>query len=112
MRTITIMAARLAAAGFVAQADAHDQRVIGGGTTDMCAADVRDASIDAKTGVSDCTDALDYQPMLTTNRVATTINRGTLRSRAGDPQGAVQDFSSAISMDGDNASAYLNRSAT
>jgi tetratricopeptide (TPR) repeat protein len=103
----------LMAAGFAAPAGAAGTpRVVGGGTTDMCAADVRDANADPRAGIADCTDALDNQPMSMEDRVTATINRGMLRSRAGDLQNAVHDFSSAIAMDGNNAAAYLNRSAT
>jgi tetratricopeptide (TPR) repeat protein len=112
MKAITLVSMLLAAASVAAPAIAADQRVVGGGTTAICAADVQDVSADAKTGIADCTDALEYQPMSMPDRVATTINRGTLRSRAGDLQNAVRDFSSAIAMDGSNAGAYLNRSAT
>ena len=111
MKTIAIASALLLAAGFATQASA-DPRVIGGGTTDTCKADVQDAHVDARTGISDCTDALNNQPMSLEDRAATTINRGTLRSRSGDLLGAVADFSDAISMDSSNAAAYLNRSAT
>jgi tetratricopeptide (TPR) repeat protein len=112
MRTITVACALLMAAGFAAPAGAAPQRVVGGGTTDMCAADAQDANVDARTGIADCTEALDNQPMSLQDRATATINRGMLRSRAGDLQNAVRDFSSALSIDSNNAAAYLNRSAT
>jgi len=111
MRQLVIAAALLAAAAFSAPAGA-EPKVVGGGTSEICAAAVLDARSDAHTGVADCTDALKYQPMSMVDRIATTINRGTLRSRAGDLTGALADFSDAISMDAANAGAYLNRSAT
>ena len=109
MNKLAIACALLLAGGCASHAE---QRVVGGGTTDTCKADVLDASYDAKTGVQDCTDALNFQPMSLRDRIATTVNRGTLRSRAGDLNGAYADFSSAISMNDRYGQAYLDRSAT
>jgi tetratricopeptide (TPR) repeat protein len=112
MNKIAIASALLLTAGLALQPTSAEQRVIGGGTTETCKADVLDASNDPKTGVADCTDALQFQPMSLSDRISTTVNRGTLRSRAGDLNGAYADFSDAISMNPRYGQAYLDRSAT
>jgi tetratricopeptide (TPR) repeat protein len=112
MNKIVIAAALLLAAGIAAPASAAAPKVIGAGTSGTCTADAQNAQYDAHAGVVDCTEALDNQPMSLEDRAATLVNRGTLHSRAGELAGALTDFNEAISMDRDNAAAYLNRSAT
>jgi tetratricopeptide (TPR) repeat protein len=93
-------------------AQAHPVKVVGAGTTESCIADAQDATADLRAAVQGCSDALRYQAMSMSDRVATLINRGILRSRMNDARGALDDYNEAISMDGTIPAAYLNRSAT
>jgi len=107
--TTTAALALLAANSVGASAE---PKVVGAGTSNTCIAQAQDPNADLRAAIQGCTDALNYQPMSTSDRVGTLINRGILRARLQDATGALADYSDAIAMDGSAAQAYLNRSAT
>jgi tetratricopeptide (TPR) repeat protein len=56
-----------------------------------------------------CDDALRQEALAQDEFVATLVNRGILKSRLGDFDGAISDYDSALSHDPDQAEAYLNK---
>ncbi|HTQ14189.1 MAG TPA: hypothetical protein VMH86_09965 [Rhizomicrobium sp.] len=66
---------------------------------------------DPQTGVSTCTYALDGV-MATNERAATYINRGILKSRNNDPDGALDDYDHGLSLDASLGEGYVDRGAT
>jgi tetratricopeptide (TPR) repeat protein len=96
----------------VQSVSAHEVQVVGAGTSQSCIAQAQDANADLDSAVKGCTEALTYQPMSLDDRVGTLINRGILRARMSDSNGALDDYNDAISMDASAGAAYLNRSAT
>ncbi|WP_028970794.1 tetratricopeptide repeat protein [Sphingomonas sp. URHD0057] len=59
--------------------------------------------------LDNCTAALDQEPLSFEDRVATLVNRGIVRMNLGDNAGADRDFDTALSMDRNEAEAYLNK---
>ena len=51
------------------------------------------------TAIEECSSALDHELMTRDDRVATLVNRGTLRMRSGDLLNASRDFDHALSLD-------------
>lgn len=56
-----------------------------------------------------CDEALNEEALDSRDTVATHVNRGILRSRLGDVQGAISDFDTASSIDPNEPEAYLNK---
>ena len=67
-----------------------------------------DANRDYMDGLRHCDQAL-QQSLFDNDRVATLVNRGILRMRVGNLDGAVEDFDAAIARDPNQAEAYLNK---
>lgn len=65
-----------------------------------------------KDGITTCNAALDHDSLSLADRAATFINRGILRSRAGDSQGALDDYNQGLNMDGTHAEGFVDRGAT
>ena len=61
--------------------------------------------------IAECTAALD-QPMTGGDRAGTFVNRGILYMLAGEEDLAVRDYDQAISLDPDQAEAWLNKAVT
>jgi len=66
---------------------------------------------DSTQGVATCTYALDA-PMSTGDRAATYINRGILKARAMDPEGALEDYNHGLSLNNTLGEGYVDRGAT
>lgn len=64
-----------------------------------------------KDGIQTCTAALDQGALTISDRAATYINRGILRSRAGDPTGALSDYNRGLAVDGKLGEGYVDRGA-
>lgn len=56
-----------------------------------------------------CDDALRQDALGRDELVATLVNRGILKSRLGDLDGAISDYDAALGRDPDEAEAYLNK---
>jgi tetratricopeptide (TPR) repeat protein len=56
-----------------------------------------------------CDEALSQEALDKHDTVATHVNRGILRARLGDIQGAISDFDAASSLDPNEPEAYLNK---
>lgn len=84
--------------------------VVGGGM----AAECYDAAKSGSTRLSAetiCTQALRSEVLTRGNRAATYTNRGVIRMRDGDYDGALEDYSKAETIDGDQGAIHLNRGA-
>ena len=80
--------------------------VIGSSSARLC---YEAAESGGRSGMSECDKALFDDALSTHDRVATHVNRGILRLRSGDIDGAVEDFDTAIARDPEEAEAYLNK---
>jgi len=65
-----------------------------------------------KDGIETCSYAIDKEPLSIRDRAATFINRGILRSRATDPNGALGDYNAGLALDASLAEGYIDRGAT
>jgi tetratricopeptide (TPR) repeat protein len=63
-------------------------------------------------GIATCTQALDGSAMPPSDRAATFINRGILKSRNEDAAGALDDYNHGLTMNGDLGEGYVDRGAT
>jgi tetratricopeptide (TPR) repeat protein len=66
---------------------------------------------DPRNGVATCSYALE-DAMATDDRAATYINRGILKSRNDDPDGALDDYNHGLSLDASLGEGYVDRGAT
>ena len=80
--------------------------VIGSSSARLC---YEAAESGGKSGISECDKALKEEALTERDRVATHVNRGILRLRAGQIDPALEDFDAAIARDPNEAEAYLNK---
>lgn len=66
---------------------------------------------DPETGIPACTQALTGEPLTPRDRAATYINRGILRARIKDMDGAFADYNASIKMKPNIGEAYIDRGA-
>lgn len=85
--------------------------VLGAGVAESC---YKAAEFDSepKSGIADCTTALEQQALTVKDRAATYINRGILRARLDDPDGALADYDTGLRIDPMLAEGYIDRGAT
>jgi tetratricopeptide (TPR) repeat protein len=62
-------------------------------------------------GIATCSQALEQTPMSNHDRAATLINRGILKSRNNDAQGALDDYNRGLTLDGTLGEGYVDRGA-
>jgi tetratricopeptide (TPR) repeat protein len=67
---------------------------------------------DMSEGIKTCTEALQQTPMSNHDRAATLINRGILRSRDNDTQGALEDYNKGLQLDDTLGEGYVDRGAS
>jgi tetratricopeptide (TPR) repeat protein len=84
--------------------------VLGNGAAHSCYqfAELGGNTID---GISTCTFALDQTTLSVKDRAATFVNRGILRARKNEPQGALSDYDHGIEMNPSLGEAYVDRGA-
>jgi len=110
-RTIlTGSAAALAACAVVSSADAAIS-VIGNSIANSCY-HTAEFGGDEDQGIKTCTYALQQEAMPIRDKAATYINRGILRSRVGDPNGALADYNQGLGIDPSLGEGYVDRGAT
>jgi tetratricopeptide (TPR) repeat protein len=85
--------------------------VIGAGTAHTCYVQAEYGD-DLKAGIAVCTDSLKNEVLSRVDRASTLINRAILRARSSDTDGAMADYSEALSLGANDGEVYLNRSAT
>jgi tetratricopeptide (TPR) repeat protein len=110
MRFQTGLALSIVAAAMAA-APAHAAvSVIGNGLGSSCYQAAEFGS-DARSAIETCTLAIEQEPLTVADRAATYINRGILRSRSGDANGALVDYNEGLSMDAALGEGYVDRGA-
>ncbi|HEY1613269.1 MAG TPA: hypothetical protein VGF97_06200 [Rhizomicrobium sp.] len=62
-------------------------------------------------GIAACSFALEQTALPARDRAATLINRGILRSRSDDPNGAITDYNSGLVLDSSLGEGYVDRGA-
>ncbi len=98
-----------AAAAFLGTPLAAAVTVVGGSAARQCyeAAEFSRTSLPA--ALESCDAALRDEPLTGCQVVGTHVNRGVIKLRQGDVEGAVADFDAAIARDPDHPEAYLNK---
>src|SRR5690242_3479267 len=85
--------------------------VLGGGLANTCYQSAEFGG-DPAQAVHTCSLALEQETLTVADRAATFINRGILRSRMGDMNGALNDYDTGLSIDGVHGEGYVDRGAT
>jgi tetratricopeptide (TPR) repeat protein len=85
--------------------------VLGNSDARMCFEAADSPMMPAARDVRRCDDALLREALSGYEVVATHVNRGILRLRRGQIDGAIADFDRAIALDPDQPEAYLNKGA-
>lgn len=110
-----LLAAAVPAAAFVLAIPlpaAAGVTVIGAGNARMCYLAAKSKMMPRSDDFQRCNAAVWEEQMKPAVLVATHVNRGILRLRAGDMTGALADFDAATALNPDEPEAYLNRAAT
>ena len=66
---------------------------------------------DPQNGIQSCTFAIDQTPLSVRDLAATYINRGILRSRTEDTEGAMADYNKGLKLNADLGEGYVDRGA-
>lgn len=83
--------------------------VLGSSSARMCFEAADSPSVPDRDGIEYCNTAISDEALSQYELVATHVNRGILRSRTGNTNGAIQDFDRALSLDPNQPEAYLNK---
>ena len=108
IRSALLAASFLAIAAPAASAQVS---VIGGGIASDCYEAALYGRISPQEGERICTKAIQAEMMKLDNRAATYTNRGVLRMRAGDYDGALSDYGTAKKMKPELGAVWLNEGA-
>ena len=84
--------------------------VLGNGIARSCY-EIAEFGGNAHDGIAECTIALDEAALPVTDRAATFVNRGILKSRNDDPNGALDDYNRGLDLDPNLGEAYVDRGA-
>jgi tetratricopeptide (TPR) repeat protein len=101
----------LTAAGFIAVAAPAGAAVtvLGSSSARMCYEAAETTAMPERGALEYCNVALAGEATDTYEMVASHVNRGILRSRLGNAQGALSDFDAALALDPNQPEAYLNK---
>ena len=105
----TILLGAIASVAFAASANAAIT-VLGNGLAKSCY-EAAEFGGEAHSGIITCTSALDDGTLSLRDRAATLINRGILRSRTDDAEGAIVDYDHGLKTDNTLAEGYVDRGA-
>ncbi len=113
LRALLVVGLGIAAVGAAATLSASAaEKVIGKNVPKAVACyEAAEFHADLKTGIDDCTEALLVEPLTLPNRAATNVNRGILEARNHDPDTAIDDYNTSLSINPKLADAYVNRGA-
>ena len=84
--------------------------VIGGGLAEACSRAAISGKTDHRSEAS-CTESLENEMLSARDRAGTFVNRGVLRMRRLNWEGATKDFNEAVQVKPDLGEAYVNRGA-
>jgi tetratricopeptide (TPR) repeat protein len=84
--------------------------VLGNGVAHSCY-EFAEYGGNATDGIQTCTFALEQTTLSVRDRAATFVNRGILRARKDDAEGALADYDRGLAMDGALAEGYVDRGA-
>ena len=101
-----IIAAALAAAAVPAGAAVT---VLGSTSARMCFEAADSHATQSREGITYCDQALAEENLSNYDTAATYVNRGILKMRVGDNDGAISDYDAALRSDSQQAEAYLNK---
>jgi len=85
--------------------------VLGNGLAEDCY-NAAEYGGDPANGVQTCSLALDQAALSIRDRAATYVNRGILKARTSDTQGALGDYDAGLALDPDLAEGYVDRGST
>jgi tetratricopeptide (TPR) repeat protein len=106
MKMKFLVAVAVAAIAFPAAAAVT---VLGSSSARLCYEAAEARSIPSSNSVGRCDEALATEPLTDYEIVATYVNRGILKLRRGQIDGAIEDFNFAIDRDPNEPEAYLNK---
>jgi tetratricopeptide (TPR) repeat protein len=106
----TILLGGIALAAFAALPAQAAVTVLGNGIARACY-EAAEFGADAHDGIAECTLALDEAALPISDRAATFINRGILRSRNDDPNGALEDYNRGLAIGPALGEGYVDRGA-
>ncbi len=104
------LATGLAALGLAVLPAAAAVTVMGKGLAENCY-QAAEFGGDTGAGIEVCGRALQDQPLSVADRASTYVNRGILRARADDPDGALRDYDTGLRLQPDLAEGYVDRGA-
>ncbi|HEX3431563.1 MAG TPA: hypothetical protein VHT03_11815 [Rhizomicrobium sp.] len=111
MKFTALSSAAIAALGVLATSSANGAvTVLGNGVAHSCY-EFAEYAGNPTDGINTCTFALDQATLSVRDRAATFVNRGILRSRKGDAEGALADYDRGLVMDAALAEGYVDRGA-
>jgi tetratricopeptide (TPR) repeat protein len=112
LRDFVLCTCSAAAVALFASPAAHAAvTVLGQGLAQSCY-EAAEYGGNPKDGVITCTIALQTEALGKNDKAATLVNRGILRSRAGDHEDALIDFNEGLSQAPQLADGYIDRGAT
>jgi len=109
IRSISAILFGGAAAFAVPQAQAA-VTVLGNGIAHSCY-EAAEFGANPHDGIVECSFALDESALPINDRAATFINRGILKSRSGDPNGALDDYNRGLEIGPNLGEGYVDRGA-
>ncbi len=98
-----------AAAASAALPAAASVTVVGSSSARSCYEAAESEMRPGRAAIETCDAALRQEPLTAYEIVATHVNRGILRLRGGDVEGAIADFDAAAARDPDEPEAYVNK---
>lgn len=110
MSTYALGSMAVAAILFAATASAQ-VFVVGGGLAKECFDEAKSGNYVFRLAEETCSRALREETMSRDNRAATYVNRGVIRMREGEFDGALSDYSRAVDLKPELGAAYLNEGA-
>ena len=108
-KAVLAVAATAALAG---AANAHSVSVLGSNADAIACFRAADAEVRRPDALEPCTAALRNRDLTTYDRMATFVNRGIVRFRIEDFNGAIADFDEAMRIEPDQPDAMINRGIT
>jgi tetratricopeptide (TPR) repeat protein len=84
--------------------------VFGGGMAEACSKAAFDGKFDADSEFL-CSNSLKIEPLSTSDRAATFVNRGVMKLRRGEYEAARADFDASIALVPNSGEAFVNRGA-